>query len=366
MNRFLIPAGNANDRFYTGTVLAVLFGLLSASGCETLPKPTTVAYRESDTERAMQVLKSSVHFSDNAVVRAAAVEALEAAGPEALPWIRTALSDDHPGVRFAACLAVGSLRDEGTEDAIRRMVTDPDTSVQVAALYALHRLGDEQRTGRIPTYLLENVDLTVRRNAALVLGRLGEPAAVKILARAMRDRDPGVRNHVLEAMARLGNKEARQELILMTNSGAGTDEAFAVSALAELGDLALMETFRFKFRGAAHAETRLAAARGLGRLGSDEGYSASISSLKSARPEGPDDLRDPPAERLLRVRMLAAAALGAIGRLESLSTLDGFLGENVDPRLKVAAARAVVEITQGTIRQAHTAGVAGVQGRRSE
>jgi HEAT repeat protein len=224
------------------------------------------------------------------------------------------------------------------------LVDDEDASVQVAALFALHRLGYEELTGRMPTYLLHREDVTVRRNAALVLGFLDEPGAIKILARAMRDGDEGVRKHALEAMARLGNQEARQELAFMTNSGVGSDEVFAIGALAETGDRIYLDAFRYKLATAVHLETRLAAARALGRLGSDEGFDVAMKALKTSRPSRRDP-DDPGAGQILRARQLAAAALGAIGRSDALPACAALIGDPTDPRVQVSAARAVLEIT---------------------
>lgn len=313
-------------------------------GCAQVPKVTPRLDRVELERRAFDCLKAAVRYEHNPSVRIEAVEALESSGrEEALPWIRSALLDEHPAVRFAASVAVGRSCDAMAEQRLRALVDDKDASVQVAALFALHRLGYEELTGRIPTYLLQHEDVTVRRNAALVLGFLDEPGAIKILARAMRDGDEGVRKHALEAMARLGNQEARQELAFMTNSGVGSDEVFAISALAETGDRIYLDAFRYKLTTAVHLETRLAAARALGRLGSDEGFDVAMKALKTSRPfrRDPDD---PGAGQVLRARQLAAAALGAIGRSDALPACAALIGDPTDPRVQVSAARAVLEI----------------------
>lgn len=313
-------------------------------GCAQLPKATLRVDRMELERRALNCLKAAIRYEHNPSVRLEAVEALESSGcEEGLPWIRSALLDEHPAVRFAVCVAVGRLRDAVAEQRLRASVDDEDAGVQVAALFALHRLGHEELTGRMPTYLLHREDVTVRRNAALVLGFLDEPGAIKILARAMRDGDEGVRKHALEAMARLGNQEARQELAFMTNSGVGSDEVFAIGALAETGDRIYMDTFRYKLATGVHLETRLAAARALGRLGSDEGFAVAMKALKTSRPLRRDP-HDPGAGQILRARQLAAAALGAIGRSDALPACAALIGDPTDPRVQVSAARAVLEI----------------------
>jgi HEAT repeat protein len=159
----------------------------------------------------------------------------------------------------------------------------------------------------------------------------------------MKDSDAGVRHHVLEALARLGNRDAKQELAFMTNAGIGAEEVFAVSALAASGDPTYVETFRYKLANAAHLETRLAAARGLGLLRSDEGLETAIQGLRMTKPPNHDP-EDPIEGQLLRTRQLAAAALGAIGRPEVIPRLASLLERNRDPRVQVSAARAILDI----------------------
>ena len=306
-----------------------------------------VSYRH----RAMERLRAAVHFRTDPAVRAEAVEALEVAGTrDALPWIRAALIDPHPGVRFAACVTIGQLNDTVALRAVRQAVADENCSVRAAALFALHRLGDESRSGRLPNYVLSGADVSCRRNAVLVLGLLGETSAVKVLARAMKDSDFGVRHHALEAMARLGNPEARQELAYMTSSGVGTDEVFAIGALAATHDPIYADTFRYKLTTAAHLETRLAAARALGGLGLPEGFSVAIEVLGS-HPVLRDDASDPAAQQALRVKQMAMAALGAIGRMDALPVLAELMDSRNDPHLQVSAARAVLQILGSDLRR---------------
>jgi len=310
-------------------------------------QPHTTDTGMSDTQlrqRAMECLKASVQYRHNPVVRVAGVEALERCGAEGVaPWIRSALLDEHPAVRFAACVAVGRRADATAESALRIRLGDKDASVQAAALFALHRLGYTDRTGRIPIYLLDHEDPAVRRNAAFLLGLMEEPGAVKMLARAMKDTDAGVRNYALEALAGLGNVQAKQELTFMTNAGVGADEVFAIQALAATKDPTYLDTFRYKLHTASHLETKLAAARGLGILGSDEGFIVALRGLRITRPTIADP-QDPPAEQLLRVRQLAARALGAIGRAEALPALAQLMEDSRDARMQVSAAEAIATI----------------------
>lgn len=338
---------NVAVRFLLCTLTAV-FATLAAPGC-LRPEARYARVDRGELERkARDCLKAAIGYQHNPVVRVEAVEALEiTAIDETLPWIRSALTDAHPAVRSAACLALGHLRDKTAEGLIRRRLEDQDANVKVAALFALHQLGHTERTGKLATYLLQHEDVAVRRNAALALGLLGEKGAIKVLARAMRDADAGVRHHALEAMARLGNREARQELAFMANAGVGSEEVFAIGALMETGDPVYLDTFRYKLATATHLETRLAAARGLGVLEEADGLELALRSLR-ARRTLMDDPKDPPDAQQLRASQMAAAALGAIGRVEALPVLTHLMENSDDPRVVVSAAKAILRILART------------------
>ncbi len=326
--------------------------LALAGGCSGLrPGPGSVN-RVTLKHRAIAVLEAAAQYPHNPAVRVGAVEALSSGEDrEGLSLIRAALLDEHPAVRFAACVAVGRLRDTVSTASVSKRPNDENASVQVAALFALHQLGDHTKSGRIPTYLLEHDDVTVRRNAAMILGLLGEKTAVKVLARAMRDADEGVRHHALEAMARLGNREARQELAFMVNAGIGSTEVFAIDALARTGDATYLDTFRYKLATSTPLEVRLAAAKGLATLGSSEGLDVARRALRTRR-ELIQDANDPAPGQILRARLMAAAALGAIGRTEALPAMARLMGDEQDPRVQVAGARAVLDILAADRRRA--------------
>ncbi|MGB2986647.1 MAG: HEAT repeat domain-containing protein, partial [Phycisphaerae bacterium] len=148
--------------------LAGLVLLMMMAGCAQSQWAGVPVDRMALKHRALDCLKAAVRYEHNPVVRVEAVEALQSSRYEqGLPWIRTALLDEHPAVRFAACVAIGRLGDAVSERTLQERVDDEDACVQVAALFALHRLGHAERTGRMPTYLLQHEDVSVRRNAAL-------------------------------------------------------------------------------------------------------------------------------------------------------------------------------------------------------
>jgi len=295
-------------------------------------------------ERAVQGLKLGLLYRANPEVRAQAIEALAEVAPEqGRLWFRECLRDEHPGVRFAACMALGKIRDRQAEAVLLTRVEDADASVRAAAIGALHRLGDTRYTSQLADLLLRHPSVQVRRNTALVLGQMQEASSLRLLRRALRDRDEGVRLHVYEAMANLGDKRARQHLTIVAHDGLGFRQTFALMALARLRDRAYLDLFRYRLAEGPHPETRLAAAYGLGLLGYDDGLELASRLLDFNSPD-PNLDDDPPEQQIMRIRSLAALALGAIGDKSVLGKLKRRMEAQDDPRVQIAAARAILAI----------------------
>lgn len=330
-----------------GTALLSCCGYLM--GCVSGP-PELSAIQTVDLQReAVEYLKRGIQYEANPVVRIEAVQGFESWGHEdGYPWIRSALIDQSPGVRFAATVAVGLLGDELARDAVSGLLRDPDPSVRAAAMFALHRLGDQSLTGRLATFLVSHEDPLVRRNAAMVIGFLDEPGVVPMLAGAMDDRDVGVQNQALESMARYGNEEARQRLVFMANSGVGSEEVIGIAALSEARNEALRDLFAYKLgdNDAPYVETRLAAAYGLALLGEHAGFDLALQWVPSRRVSITDS-EDSAEGRSVRIRQLSMAVLGAIGDPAALAVLREAMTSDRDARIQVAAAKAILEIIGG-------------------
>jgi HEAT repeat protein len=311
-----------------------------------MPEPLTVQQERELRFRAAEAVKRAVQYRHAGSIRAQGIEVLQRRLPEAAPaWIRLALDDPEPGVQFAAILALGKLEDEHARRHIVKFVDDPDASLRVAAYFALHRLGDTSYTALLPELLLEHDEPAVRRNAAFVLGLLGEPGAVKLLAKAMDDEDESVGRQALESMAKLGNQEAINHLTYWANSGEGAIRVRSLNVLAGLVRPSLKGTFLYKLQQGEYLEVRLVAARGLGLLGDNVGFKLALRSLDFDRPQ--TDVRDdPPRDQIMRVRQLAARALGAIGDRRALRPLRDQLNGSDDPRVQLAAADAILEIVE--------------------
>jgi len=317
---------------------AAACGLISLLGSGCSEPVNEYALRQ----RAIQGLKAGIRYQHNPVVRAQAIEALQSTAPEeGILWFQEALRDEHPGVRFAACMALGAMRHGPSRDLLLPLLDDPAASVQAAAIYALHRLGDTRHTSRLAAILLRHPDPAVRNNAAMVLGRLGDKGAVSLLRRAVRDDE--VMLQVVEAMALLGDERAIQHLTLLAHDARGDRQILALQALGACRGAKALGAARFQFQDSTVLETRLAAARTLGLLGYRDGLKLALEQIDFDQPN-PQLEGDPPANQIMRIRALAAMALGAIGDESALPKLQARLEAQDDPRVQVAAAKAILDI----------------------
>ncbi len=297
------------------------------------------------SERAMSCLRYYLPYEHSATARVQALESLaECGSDEVLPWIRHALNDESPAVRFAAAMALGQREDRTAVATIQKLLASSEASDQIAAAGALHMLGNTSASGKLAEYLFARSDESARRHAAFVFGRLGQPGANKILARVVNAKDPGLRSNALESMAMLGSKEAKATLVANIYNGLGPEETFALTVLGRLRDAQYRKIFVDKLQSAQHLETKLAAARALGQVGSADGFDLALSSLGFAANK--DEKNDPAVNQTFRVRQLAASTLGAIGDRRAIAPLEEMMNDADDPRLQIAAAKALIDILE--------------------
>jgi len=174
-------------------------------------------------------------------VRARAALALGKIGDtKAIPALLSTLKDQEDEVRSAACLALGSFKDPSTFDDITNvLLDDPKIEVRQAAARALGKTGHpaalpylmealhdsywwyehEYAAGdllsaienmgtaavRRLTEALQDKEGTVRKFAAGLLGRLGDPEAIEPLGMALYDLHHEVGKVAAESLARFGS-----------------------------------------------------------------------------------------------------------------------------------------------------------------
>src|SRR5688572_15120732 len=192
-----------------------------------VPPLVNVPVQPALQQQARTEMHRAAQQSTSPLVRAHALELMREAAPEeAPPYVIKGLDDQAAVVRFAAALAAGELKIDARDRLRQIALEDPDSSVQIAARFALHRLGDT-RLSRELEKTARSENPRTRGDTAMVLGLLGEKSGLNILRALRNDRDPAVRLQVAEAMWRLGDDQALEPLVAGTLSHYPDDQMMA-------------------------------------------------------------------------------------------------------------------------------------------
>jgi HEAT repeat protein len=339
--RHVMPIGR--PAHVVSLLIAILVSL--ASGCGQNKQPDTRAGRiigpsqqapsyaaarnvpldpalRADADRELRVdLQSS-----DPEIRAHALEALQKNGADDSRQITAALGDTDPLVRYSGCIAAGQIQLKSAHDALLALADDHTAVVRVVARYALHRIGDYRYSHDLEA-LSRDPEPQVRGTTAMVLGMLGDPSGLKILRSMRTDRHPAVRQQASAAMWQLGDQQGMADLIGWSISQFPDDQMFGLLALSEPRHRTIIQHVRIGLVR-DRPEVTLAAARGMGMLGSDEGYAIAMKGVSSVDPSQ---------------RIEAALALGAIGRSDSQGALRKLLGDS-NANVRIAAAEAIFEL----------------------
>jgi HEAT repeat protein len=265
--------------------------------------------------------------SPDPFMRCNAIEALSDVDPsDADDAIMKGLSDSEPAVRFASAMAAGQLKLVDAYGKLRSMTGDQDLQVQTGVRFALHRLGDTRLSHDLEKFAA-SPDPHLRGTVAMVLGLLKDPSATKMLVTLLSDRVPSVRLQAAEALWRLGDERGLVDLVAYSISAYPDDQMIALQALAETGDQRVIQHIRGELTN-DYVEVSLAAARGLGMLGSDEGWNIAVPAAKS---------KDP------RQRSLAALAMGSIGRTDLQPYLADLL-KDPEASVRISAATGILQL----------------------
>jgi len=272
---------------------------------------------------------------------AAALAALDSLGLSALPELAEALRG--PYSRDAACelarlgepAASALLQGLGTTDAqtfffvawglrrigppaiplLREALRSGEKPTRAGAACVLGFIGEAAGAAEADLLLaLEDVDPEVRSRAAEALGEIGRPLNRRLLG-ALGDKDVMVRVRAASAVAERGEKErAVAVLIAALADGDREVQHQAVNRLVDLGSPAARKLA--DALGSGGAQTRLWAARILGRLGS--AASGELASLLRALEDENADVREAAAFALcrldLRTDKIVPPLVQALGR----------------------------------------------------
>jgi len=326
---------------------AMLFGCSGPSGGRAGGASDDAApsrIERSELREDMLALLTEASLSDAPLLRANAIEALQAAPTRVEAVARRGLTDPNLGVRFAAAMTIGELRLRESAPFVEALLRDDSPSVRAAVMYALRRAGRDVDLTPLAG-MLEHRDPRVRAQAAFVLGELGNPSAIPLLRDAAEVNLPTaaisevriLRLQIAEALVKLGFEEAIETVRASLFPSRPEDlevAALAVQIIGEVGDRRSLDQLIYltALEGSDRmpAEIRLAAAASLAKLGERAGSFIA------------DEYWD---EALPALRAQAAFVYGVTGQPENLERLRE-MSQDESGLVRVAAAAAALRILE--------------------
>ncbi len=273
------------------TVLILLSMVLQA-GCvedQSLIKPGVVQSK-ADVSRlkskALKIVREAL-ADESGVIRSHAIEVIVTTQRrELMPQVLKLLADEYVGVRFTAGVAVGDMEYTPGEYMVKPMLEDPNPNAGIAAAYAMARLGRAGYADQIREMAMSE-DQTVRANAALLLGKLGDKANLPLLYDVLRDPDSvdKVKFQVVESVARLGDEQIyKNKLWALLISKYADDRVMGIRGMGLLNTTDSKNAIITMLDDEV-PEIRLCAAEQLARMGDLAGESEVIGYFKTQHPD---------------------------------------------------------------------------------
>ena len=319
--------------------------LLPLSGCEPAARPPQSPTPSASTlappaggdlpAQARQIISEGLADADPQI-RANAIEVVASTRELGLmPNVQKLLADQVVPVRFAAAVAVGDLAYAPAKDQVGPLLNDPNPNVQLAAFYALSRLGQPELYQEI-CKAVAGSDQTVRANAALLLGKSGNKDGIRFLYWTLQRDDSSdmVVLQAAEAIAMLGDRRIYRKLWTGLISKYADDRVIGIRAMGALGTDEAKSAILTLLDDPV-PEVRLAAAEQLGKLGESGGEDEVLAVFEKNLMAGMD------APGRERTKTLAALAIGEIGTDPLAKYLPQLL-QDTSKIVRLAAAKAVL------------------------
>ena len=209
----------------------------------------------ADAETVIDVLVSVVKADDDEGVRAAAIDALDHHGQDAIErvvyelsekdiesatdWVAArafadVLDDEKPELRMAAATGLGRVGDPSVTAAVVARLSDPDARVRARSATACGRIGDPRAVGALESRLSDDPDIDVRVAAADALGEVRTEAALGVLLASADDASESVRRVVAGALGQFGSVRPIDALVDYLEDGSETVRRTAMYSMVEI------------------------------------------------------------------------------------------------------------------------------------
>jgi len=155
-------------------------------------------------------------------------------GPPAVPFLTEALLTGAPSLQREAALVLGRIGDPAAAGALRQGLGLKDAKARALALEALRLIGDRGALGDA-VRLLTDEDPEVRTNAAKLIGSAGDPGYRDPLRTALaKETAPATTVYLAIALSRLGDTEQQARLLSIFVEGEQLDRQAAFEELCRL------------------------------------------------------------------------------------------------------------------------------------
>ncbi len=186
------------------------------------------------------------------------------ASPVYYDTLEKVLKDEDGHIRSLAAIAISKLGDFKAIGPIKRLMADPYEDVQEAAVDALSNL----RSGLSISELIDLLNSTnpaLRKNAAILLGRIGATEAVPALGFALKDGNIGARKAVVDAFSHLKTEESVRFLILALTDEEPDIRVLSALSLGHIGGEGIFESLSLLLSDSDDS-VRVAVSNSLGML----------------------------------------------------------------------------------------------------
>lgn len=144
------------------------------------------------------------------------------------------LDSDDGHLRSISALGLSRIGDKNAVEKIKKLLNDTYIDVQEAAIEALYNLSDYINIDEF-VEMLRDKNPVIRRNSALLLGKLGAKEAVPALGFALKDGNVEVRKACVKALSSIKTEESIKFLKLALADEEPTIRVMSILSLGEIG-----------------------------------------------------------------------------------------------------------------------------------
>ncbi|MBI5101460.1 MAG: HEAT repeat domain-containing protein [Nitrospirae bacterium] len=178
--------------------------------------------------------------------------------------LESLLRNDDGHVRATAAISISMLKDVRAAGGLRELLVDPYSDVQESAVAALSNLGGGFSDDQL-LEMLRDDDPVLRRNTAMLLGKMRSSGLVMELGFALKDSDRMVRQSVVEALSSIGTDEAVKYLMYALTDEEPSIRTAAALSLGRIGGPGVGDSLMILASDPDNS-VRVAAAKSLGTL----------------------------------------------------------------------------------------------------